>query len=113
MPILVQNAADRRIFSDPPNVINVVAGAVAVDLLPDDTNSQGEISFRGVQNTGANPINICFNTTATLTEYHVQLTTGQQLNCSDDRQRISGYSDLGTTIATNIKRRGGLNSLGT
>lgn len=113
------NAAEHCLFADPPQVITLAAG-VAKELLENEQGvDTGEIAYRYIQNTGgdnlyysfglkgtdpSNPVAIADNTV----NYHGYLIPGAQLDCSNHRLRVCGWSQAGTTVATTVIRRNDL-----
>lgn len=109
------HVAEKCVFTDPPNVVNV-PDSVATILLNDEQFRQtGEIAQRYIQNTGGNnlyysfgmvdnsvpPKAVCDN----VGSYHGVLGVNEQLDCSAERRVVCGYSVGGTTVATIIQRR--------
>lgn len=107
------NVAEHNVFSDPPRVV-VVPAATATEALPNEQGKDsGEIAYRYIQNVGANPCYYSFGLSngaggpqcdATI-NFHGYLAVGQQLDCSNHRQKVCVYSTGGTTLATTLMRR--------
>ena len=119
MPISINTAAERNVFSDPPNVINVPANTAILIFTDEEhtyNNANQQIALRLLQNVGANPCfyseNLVDMTNKPPTpvcdgtvNYNGVVAAGQQLDCSGHCQAICVFSVLGTTIATTIRRR--------
>ena len=75
----------------------------------------GEIAYRYVQNIGADPLYYSFQVVDAsvppkplcdnVATYHGVLTQYAQLNCSNHRLLVTGYSVNGTTVALTVIRR--------
>ncbi len=106
------NTAERNIQSLPPNVITLAANTATL-LLPDTRNVPGEIAYRRIQNVGGADLYVSIGVTTAagapmcdnVAVFHKVLISGQEMDCSADRQIICGFSVGGTTVATEVKQR--------
>lgn len=112
--IRVIPAAEHNLIVVPPNPITL-ASNTPTELIPNQVGDRsGEIAFRYIQNTGANPIYYILgdnttpvtNSTVSSTVYHgVIPANGGQLDCSSTRVRVVGIASGGSTAGITIVRR--------
>jgi hypothetical protein len=97
----VLSVCARNEFAVPPNVVTIPAAtAGGTKVFDDTTNNTGEVSYRGIQNIGANPVFYCFGGSCDGTsEFHGILQQYQSVPCPG-RGSVYCYSVSGSTIAT-------------
>lgn len=124
------NAAERSISVQAPNVITIAADSDSTNAtdgsgIPiadgntykgtcifQDLNrtSREEIAYRYVQNVGDNRLYFSIGSLGcdNINNFHGYLEVGQQLDCSNHRLSVWGYSVAGTTVATQLYQRNDL-----
>lgn len=89
----------RNEFPVPANVV-AIPNATPTDVFKDSYSDQGEISYRGIQNVGANNIYYAFGQDCTALAYHGVLTPNSAVPCPS-RCRVSVYCPTATSsVAT-------------
>lgn len=114
----ILTAAEHDVYTDPPRVVNVSAGA-ATEIFPNEQHFRtGEIVQRLIQNIGPATLwyseGISKNTGDVVSGdpqcdstvmFHGQLLAGQQLDCSSHRQRVCVFCTTATQVSTTVRRR--------
>jgi hypothetical protein len=107
--VRVQNTAEHSLFADPPKPV-VLPAAASTKLIDNQVGDKsGEIAFRYVQNCGANDIYYTLGmTSADNINYHGIISPYGQLDISNHRLSVYGYSVGGSTAAITVIRRADL-----
>ena len=106
------NTAERNVQTLPPNVITLAAGVAAI-LIPDSRRVAGEIAYRRIQNVGNNDLYVSYGLVDgggnavcdAVANFHKLLVSGQEIDLSNDRQVVCGYSAAGTIVAVEVRQR--------
>ena len=96
------NVAERNLYPNAAAPVTLASNTSTV-IIPSQVNTKlEEIAYRYVQNVGSNNMYYAMGQTATANNYHGILLPYQQLDCSNHRLSINGFSAGGTTCAVTI-----------